>query len=199
MVSINITGVILLGGFSLRMGSPKGAMVLPDGKTTARKIIQTLKEVCKRVIGVGDPQGWTPPARLRVLSDVQPCEGPLVGIYTALTSGLSRYYVICSCDQPLIQVRHITNLIEFEGGDPPVIVYQDISNGQVYPFPGFYSSLAKSHLEIYLSSGERSVLKWLNSIPVITLPIPKEETLYLRGFNTDEEWNELLRHYYYAE
>ncbi|MFN3822203.1 MAG: molybdenum cofactor guanylyltransferase [bacterium] len=189
----DIKGVVLLGGFSRRMGEPKGAKILPNGKASAIAIAETLYRVTGRskVLGIGETQGWTLKSGLiEIIPDIEPYEGPLMGIYTALSSGIAKRYLICSYDQPLITEEMFQRILSTLQPDYPVC-YQGLKTGQFYPFPGLYPAKLATNLNLSLNSGNRSVIKWLTTIMIHTIPLNSDEEERVKGFNTTEDWERL--------
>ncbi|MFB0543307.1 MAG: molybdenum cofactor guanylyltransferase, partial [Candidatus Bathyarchaeia archaeon] len=76
------------------------------------------------------------PSQVRVVSDILPGRGPLVGIYSGFRHLRSEYSVVLPCDSPFIQVDLMRYLIErVEGLDAAVPLWP---NGYVEPLHSVY-------------------------------------------------------------
>ena len=109
-----VTGFILAGGKSSRMGRDKA--LLPVGAhTLIEHVCQRLRLFVVRVIVIGNAHNLL---RLRdtrsadaVLTDAQPGYGPLMGIYTGLMHTETLFNVFIPCDMPWVERRLIDRLL----------------------------------------------------------------------------------------
>ncbi|MGH9431420.1 MAG: molybdenum cofactor guanylyltransferase [Terriglobia bacterium] len=97
----HVTGFVLAGGKSRRMGRPKQGLVL-DGQTMLQRQLRLLTQVC-RAAWVAGSQGATLAGGGPVLVDIFPGRGPLGGIYTGLAHTRTEYNLFISCDLPFLQ------------------------------------------------------------------------------------------------
>ena len=95
----NVTGFILAGGKSSRMGTEK-AFVTLDGRTLLARVLQTVRSVTAAVRIVGDPEKFAPFAPC--VRDVFPGCGPLGGVHAALRSSTSDLNLILAVDLPFV-------------------------------------------------------------------------------------------------
>lgn len=70
------TGAILMGGRSTRMGTPKHAIMLPDGRAMIEHVADVLRPVCPRQVVLG-PQSPLP--GVHAIPDLRQGFGPLAG------------------------------------------------------------------------------------------------------------------------
>ena len=96
----NITGVILAGGKSSRMGTDKGVLEL-NGKKIIEHIIYSIKPVVDEIIIISNSNNYDY-LGFKVYSDIIKERGPLAGIHTALTHTTTERNLIVSCDIPFI-------------------------------------------------------------------------------------------------
>jgi molybdenum cofactor guanylyltransferase len=95
-----VSGYILAGGQSRRMGRPKHDIEIGG---------QTLLDIAVKAISaitVGDVTVVGPPTveriGLRCIPDIAPAAGPLIGIYTALNDCQSEWAAMLACDMPFV-------------------------------------------------------------------------------------------------
>ncbi len=106
-----VTGYILAGGKSSRMGTDKGLMVF-KGKPIIQRIIEQLQPAVEKIVIVSDNPAYTA-FGLEVIADKIKDIGPAGGIYTALTHTSSPANFIVSCDMPFVTTAAIQFIINY--------------------------------------------------------------------------------------
>jgi molybdopterin-guanine dinucleotide biosynthesis protein A len=104
----SISGFVLAGGESRRMGTPKQALEL-NGETLLERQIRLLGEVCGRVAVVGPRVDMVPPG-VSFIPDLFRSRGPLGGIHAALSESRAEFNLIVACDLPFLQTRFLQHL-----------------------------------------------------------------------------------------
>ena len=105
-----ITGIILAGGKSRRMGVEKGLLRL-SGKFMIEYAIQVLKQVCDHII-ISENTDAYDFLGYPVIADIYPNSGPMGGIYSALKYSDTDLNLVLSCDMPFISEQMLSLLIE---------------------------------------------------------------------------------------
>lgn len=109
-----ITGIVLAGGKSRRMGTEKGLLKF-GGKHLIEHAIAMLEKVCGHIIisensDTYDFLGYT------VYADIIPNSGPMGGIYTGLMNSETDLNLVLSCDMPFISEELLNCLINNSEG-----------------------------------------------------------------------------------
>jgi len=104
----SISGFVLAGGESRRMGQPKQGLVL-DGETMLEKQVRLLQGVCGTVSVVG-PRVELMQPDVTFISDLVRGRGPLGGIHAALSVSRTEYSLVVACDLPFLQTRFLQHL-----------------------------------------------------------------------------------------
>ncbi|MEC0184876.1 molybdenum cofactor guanylyltransferase [Paenibacillus peoriae] len=112
---VEVTGIIVAGGRSSRMGQDKALLQL-GGVTVLERIAAVLGQVAGRVITVTrDPQQYRE-LGLETTTDLYPGLGPLCGIHAGLSASNTEWGIVVACDMPLVQpeilralLSHVTN------------------------------------------------------------------------------------------
>jgi molybdopterin-guanine dinucleotide biosynthesis protein A len=94
----DITGVILVGGKSRRMGRDK-ALLKIYGRPLVERVLAVFRECFGRVVLVGDDSERFAPYDLPVLPDIYPGSA-LGGLYTGLFQAATDHVFVSSCDLP---------------------------------------------------------------------------------------------------
>jgi molybdenum cofactor guanylyltransferase len=98
-----LTGFVLAGGASRRMGQPKHELIL-EGETLLMRSVRRARSVAGRVCILG-PKDRARGMDLIALPDELPGSGPLGAIYTGLNYTRTEFNLFLSCDVPFIEVR----------------------------------------------------------------------------------------------
>ncbi len=147
---MKVTGIVLAGGQSRRMGVDK-ALVELNGKTLMEHSISILQELTPAIIiSSGNPQvhffGFP------VIEDVYPHIGPVAGLYSALNASLSEHNIVLPCDTPHVGVSLYEKLLESEGSFDAVVA--GTPDGLIEPLIGYYHRSVKYILEEQIQQGD---------------------------------------------
>ena len=152
---IDITGIILAGGKSSRMGSDKGLIEF-NGKPMIQHIIDRFNELNLPILIIANNPAYSK-FGYPVVEDLIKDKGPVGGIYTGLMTSNSDRNLIVSCDMPNISSQLLEHLINQSKGHPLTIPH----HGQrLHPLIGVYS---KSTLDSFKASLKNDQLR-LSSI-----------------------------------
>lgn len=139
-----LTGCVLAGGKSSRMGRDKAALEV-DGQTLAARAVGRLRGIFERVIvAANDPR---PFAGLDV--EVVPDrlgEGPLAGIAAALAAAATEHTFCCAVDMPFIEPSLVRHLCALAPG-------HDVVCAPGEPLLAVYSARCRAPFEAALAAG----------------------------------------------
>ena len=96
-----ISGVILVGGDSRRMGRDK-ALLSVAGRPLVQRVAEVLREVTDELLLVGEKAERYTWVGGRAVDDQGPGSGPLAGIKTALSVARHPYCLVVACDMPFL-------------------------------------------------------------------------------------------------
>ncbi len=115
-----VTGVILVGGKSRRMGRDK-AFLEVEGQTLVEITLAALRQCLPTIILVGDRPERFAGLGLPVYPDIYPGSA-LGGLYTGLVQAESSHIFVSSCDLPYPSAPLIRYLAELATGNDVVVV-----------------------------------------------------------------------------
>lgn len=147
-----VTGIILAGGKSSRMGFDKG-MAAFNGRAMVTWIIDTLQAVCTHSIIISNADAYHQ-LGLPVYADIYTDSGPLGGIYTGLKHSTTEYNLIMACDMPYVKPELLVQLLAF--AEDYSIVVPSV-NGQLEPLCGFYHKSILPEMEELLQQNTRKM------------------------------------------
>ncbi len=189
----DVTGVILVGGKSSRVGHDKAFLPI-GGIPIFEKVLDVLRRHLEKVILVGDrPERFTKYG-LRVYPDLY-AGSSLGGLYTGLKVSGTRYIFVAPCDLPFASAEWLQHLVSLrEGYDVVVPVTPD------YPEPLFalYSKDCLNPMRELLEEGNFRILDFYPRVRVRRVPATELVPLDSSGkaflnVNTMEEYERLLR------
>lgn len=161
-----ITGVILAGGASSRMGTDKALLELAGERLLARVYQPMASLFASTLLVTNNPERYSflpCPA----VPDLYPGEGSLAGIHAALHHAPTDLVFVVACDMPFVSpelVRHICGLAP--GYDAVVPLSQD----GIEPLHALYRTSCLPVMERMLENGEKRIRDLLNRVQSRMLP-----------------------------
>ena len=180
----DITGIILAGGKSSRMGTDKGFLSLND-KPFIQYSIDVLKPLVSEIIIVSDNSKYDV-FGLKRINDVTKNAGPVAGICTGLEASSTDYNLILSCDIPLINSEILQQLIN--GIDDTSEIIQAESNGKSMPLIAIYKKQVTNTFNEFLQADERRLRVAINSCVSKNIILKKEHEFATMNVNTQTEF-----------
>lgn len=201
--------LILAGGQSRRMGSPKALLPLPTGESLldfhirhAKKLVNQLDTNIAILIGDNDQQ-FTNVDGITTIQDYIKNAGALSCLLSAFydcknscqNDNLDKAYILTvSCDNLIAMDKLYVKLSNqlYADSDAQAIYLMD--NYKDYPLLGLYRMDLLDELKLYLDKGERSVMTFLQDKSVQKIAM-NDDWRYLANFNTMDEFNKALTHF----
>lgn len=150
--SAYLTGYVLAGGASRRMGRPKESLQL-DGESMLERQIRVLRSVARRVAVVSGSADYLDKLAVPTVPDAVAGRGPLGGIYTALLESRTEFSLVLGCDLPFVTRNLLACLIlraRAEGNDVTVPRSPD---GRLQPLCAVYRRRALYAVRTRLALG----------------------------------------------
>ena len=185
----NITGIILSGGKSSRMGKDKGFLTF-NGKSFIQHSIDALKPVVTEIIIVSDNKKYDV-FGLKRIEDAIENAGPLAGIYSGLKYSNTDYNLVLSCDIPLINTTILQKLVDAVDDDSEIIQIE--SQGKTMPLIALCTKQCEHTFLKLLKKGERRLQYAVNQCNVKNVVLTDEETYFTQNINTPEQLNTILK------
>ncbi|SEQ54920.1 molybdenum cofactor guanylyltransferase [Hyunsoonleella jejuensis] len=188
----NITGIILAGGKSSRMGSDKGLLMLND-KPFIQYSIDALKPLVSEIIIVSDTPEYDA-FGLKRITDITKDAGPVSGIYSGLEASKTELNLILSCDIPLITSEVLQQLIDAIDDTSEII--QAESNGKSMPLIALYKKCIKNTFKSFLEQDERRLRVAIKSCNYKNVVLDEAFQNATLNVNTKEEFKQIEDAYY---
>ena len=185
----HITGIILSGGKSSRMGSDKGFMSY-NGKPFIQHSIEALKPLVMEIIIVSNNVDYDV-FGLKRIEDVMENAGPLAGLYSGLHQSKTDYNLVLSCDIPLINTSILQRLVDAIDDDSEIIQIE--SQGKTMPLIALYRKQCEHIFLKLLNEGERRLQFAVNQCLVKNVILLNDASEFVQNINTPEQLNTILK------
>ena len=189
----NITGIILAGGKSSRMGTDKGLLTL-NGKPFMQHSIDALKPLTPDIIIVSNNSDYDI-FGLERIEDAIENAGPLAGIYSGLKHSKTDYNLVLSCDIPLIKSNILQKLIDDIDDDSEIIQIE--SYGKTMPLIALYKKQCEQIFLELLNINERRLQFAVGKCRVKNVVLNDEEAFFTKNLNTPEQLKQVEDAYNY--
>lgn len=176
-----LSGLILAGGRSSRMGRDKAGLVLPDGRTLLQRQAEVLRSAgATSLFASVRPETTSLPAGMVPVFDARPDAGPLAGIAAGLRAAPAGLVLVLAVDMPQVGERHLRQLVELAGEGRGVVPVQA---GQLEPLAAVYPTALADSADVALAGDRRAVHAWVRG---------EAELGRLRLWDTQAEWAGVL-------
>lgn len=179
----NITGLILAGGKSSRMGEDKGFLLL-NGKPFIQYSIDALKPLVSEIIIVSDHPKYDA-FGLKRINDITKDSGPIAGICAGLEASSTNYNLVLSCDIPLITSEILKTIIHAIDDTSEIIQVE--SNGKSMPLIALYKKGVKDRFKELLDADERRLRIAIESCKSKNIVLKKEQEVCTINVNTKND------------
>lgn len=149
----NITGIILAGGKSTRMGKNKSLLIL-NGKTVIERVVDLMKSVFSQVIIISNTPEDYIYINIPIFKDVYEYKGPLAGIHSGLYNSKTEANFIISCDIPLMTEKMIKYIVDYKTNDLITVCKAD---GFIQQLVGKYSRAVLPVVEDLLQQSTKEI------------------------------------------
>jgi molybdenum cofactor guanylyltransferase len=173
-----VTGVVLAGGQSRRMGGGDKGLLDLAGKPMLAHVIERLApQVGRLVINANGDPGRFAAFGLPVAADTIPdFAGPLAGVLAGMRWSLAnapaaRWIATAAGDAPLVPLDLVERCIQTLERRPGAIALAE-SAGELHPVIGLWPVALADDLETQLAAGVRKVLAWTDRHGTMPVPFP---------------------------
>ncbi|HLZ07430.1 MAG TPA: molybdenum cofactor guanylyltransferase [Chloroflexota bacterium] len=147
-----VSGIVLAGGRSRRLGVDKRTLTLRSVQTQLAKTLERLSAVADDIVVAGDPSESVAD-HARVVRDVAVGAGPLAGIVAGLTAVRHDHAIVLACDLPFLNVELLRQLIALPRNY--ALLVPGHSDGTLEMLHAVYAKSTVTILQWCLSNGQR--------------------------------------------
>jgi len=157
---VTITGIVLCGGRSSRMGADKAALAF-GAETLLQRAVRLAGMVADEVIVVARADQALTGLPARIVHDAVADLGPLSGLAAGLSASATGISIVIACDMPLIRTAVLQRLIDELGEADACVAVVD---GRPSPLCAVYRSAVAGAAAELLAAGERRVTALLDRV-----------------------------------
>jgi molybdopterin-guanine dinucleotide biosynthesis protein A len=159
---MQMTGVILAGGKSRRMGRDKA--FLPFGKgLLIERVIEVIQRVTADVVVITNTPEQYQRFGLPMFADVIPEAGSLGGIYTGLAYAKTPYNLCLACDMPFVKPAFLRFLCDTATG-ADVVIPRNAEDFQ--PLCAVYSQVCREPIRQKIEAGRLKITGFFDEVRV---------------------------------
>jgi molybdopterin-guanine dinucleotide biosynthesis protein A len=159
-----MTGLIMAGGKSRRLGQDKRFLIL-GGKSCLQRVLDVYKNLFEEIVIVADEKEPFQSLGIRVVEDMIPGRATLGGLYTGLHHAGSDRVFAAAVDMPSLSTEAIRIVLEQSGQAD--IVIPDL-NGKLQPMHAAYSKACLPYLKELIDASRLKVQE-LCAIPELSV------------------------------
>jgi molybdopterin-guanine dinucleotide biosynthesis protein A len=200
MTTMPLSGIVLAGGHSRRMGEDKALLSIHG--------IPLLRHVCQVALGCASsvtvvtpwPSRYkdvVPPKCHLLAETLMPTEtsfeshSPLVGFYQGLEEINTDWVLLLACDMPQLKADVLNaGAIALPHVSAQAIAYLPQDQNGWQPLCGFYRKECLPNIQAFINEGGRSFQRWLER-EIVEEWKPSDRNILL-NCNTPEDWQNML-------
>ncbi len=187
---MSLRGLVLAGGKSRRFGQDK-ALVMYQGKTLLERAVGLLESMDLRPLVVTREEADYSFLSCPILTDKLPDQGPLGGIYTAMSWHKNTDFLVLTCDMPSIEKKTLEALFEPYNQKQTLTLFE-WPDGKREPFPGIYPQSTFSFVSDFLLKEKLSMKNLIDSVADQNRVPIEGENPHFFNINTVTHFEELL-------
>ncbi|WP_411552433.1 molybdenum cofactor guanylyltransferase [Paenibacillus lautus] len=161
-----VTGIVLAGGASRRMGRNK-ALLPMEGMSLIGRTVHALDKVSGRVILSANDPGPYQFLGLECVPDLYVGQGPMAGLHAALKSSRSTWNLVAACDMPYIHERFLQGLLDLANMQDTADAIIPVVEGRMHPLLAAYRREAAESLERRLIRGQLRMVEWVQELNAV--------------------------------
>ena len=181
---MKISGVILAGGKSSRMGVHKGGLML-EGVTFTENIARELNKLAGDVVVSCVETTADVPSWCRRVHDIYKDCGPLGGLHGAFAGTDCDVMLVSACDTPFVKAELYQYLLDKLENHDGVIA---VSEGRTHPLIAVYRRSMADVFEAQLEEENYRIMRALDKADVLFCDLPQDMAAMARNINTPEEY-----------
>ncbi|HEY3372200.1 MAG TPA: molybdenum cofactor guanylyltransferase [Prolixibacteraceae bacterium] len=187
----SITGIVLAGGRSSRMGTDKSMIRLND-KPLIQYTIDALKPLCSKVV-ISSNSSIYDFTGCEVWADELPDRAPMIGIYSCLRRSETEVNILLSCDMPLMNTELLAYLLDqSDKHDITVPVHE---GNFIEPLCGIYKKSSIGILKEFIDKRNFRLNECIRSassqLVTVDVQLPFYSPLLFSNINTPDDYRKL--------
>ena len=163
---MGVTGIVLAGGLSRRLGRDKAVETF-GGEPLVRRVIGRLSALTDETVVVVNSEARGAelplPGDAKTAVDIYADSGSLGGIFTGLTAASNDWGFVVACDMPFLNAGLMEHMVALRSGYDAVVPFLD---GYPEPTHALYSKACLPHIERRLKAGRLKIAGFFDDVRV---------------------------------
>jgi len=185
MIFTNVTGIVLAGGKSSRMGTDKALKIFRN-KPLIQHAVDILKQICSQVVISANHNDYQF-TECEVWPDERSEIGPIAGIYSCLKHSVTQWNMVLSCDMPLIEPDILISMF-LRREDYDIVLPVHDSDG-LEPLCAIYNRRLILPLEEFMDTGNYSLWQFIRRSKHHLVEIPSQSKGMFVNVNTSQDFD----------
>ena len=181
---LSISGFVLAGGESRRMGQNK-ALLLYYGAPLLERVASQVRQAAGSVTILGDPQIYAA-FGMPIVPDFHRNCGPIGGLHAALTSMNTERCLLVACDLPNISAEFLRQLVDHSS--ETLCVAAEEADG-LQPLCAVYHRDCLPAVEACIAEGQFRMRTLASRMNAKGIPV---DASLMRNVNTPEQWRQVV-------
>lgn len=170
----SLTGIILAGGRSSRLGQEKGLAIL-NNKPLIEYTIDCLLPLCDEILISTNSTDYLHYG-FKAIADIFPGKGPVCGVHACLAASKNMHNIVISVDTPFINQELIHFILANKGNNLAAAPIR--KEGFYEPLCAYYHKNTHIQIESMIHNGIYKLQKLFEAIPFTPVKITGSETFY---------------------
>ncbi|HWP98114.1 MAG TPA: molybdenum cofactor guanylyltransferase [Syntrophomonadaceae bacterium] len=193
VAALNVSGIVLSGGLSSRMGRDK-TLITFNNETLIERVVREISKVADEIIIASNNTCKYGIPGTREVTDTYQGMGPLGGIHAGLMEAKYSLAFVVAADMPMFSADLAKHLLGKAAGYDVVVPEM---NGKWEPLCAVYARQCLKCIDKFLRQGKRTVFSIYSELKVLN--ICDEQLLFLKNgdnvfmnLNTPEDYEEFI-------
>jgi molybdopterin-guanine dinucleotide biosynthesis protein A len=190
---MEITGMILAGGVSKRLGYRNKALLKIGDRSIIERVMDALSKVTESILLITNSPEEFRHLGLPIFEDILPGSGSLGGIYTGLKVSKTHHNLVIACDMPFIRPHLLTFLINHRGNYDVII---PVTPDGHHPTCAVYSKNCIEPIEKQIKTGNLKIADFFPHVRVNKIDFgalyPCYDSNMLFNINSSEDYLKAL-------
>jgi molybdopterin-guanine dinucleotide biosynthesis protein A len=185
-----VTGIIIAGGKSQRMGTDKGMLDL-NGKSFIKHICDALIPIVGSNILIVSGNKEYDSIGLTRVEDIIDNKGPVGGLYTALSTSKTKINLVLSVDVPMVSSELLEWLIK--NHDESYMVTQIKSDEKTIPLIAVYDRSMRIVFGEHMAANQLKLKQVIEDVKHQTIEVPDNWKDQVQNINTPQDYQNLIK------
>ena len=180
-----VTGIVLAGGRSSRMGTDK-ALMLYKGRPLIEHAVGILREVSDMVVISANTDNYSFTG-CEIWPDAVQFNAAMAGIYSCIRRSATTWNVVLSCDMPLVDPGFLHLMLKHKNDSNVLIpVHED---GHPEPLCAIYNRNVLHAMEQQIRKDNYSLRQLLFSSSFKSFPVSRKDRFRFANVNTTQDFD----------